>query len=139
MSGFGVFLGAMDHWLSIEIFDGEFPASSWRRAHGDNLTEAAITNGALRWQWHNHRWGVVLELEFRDEQQRDRFRDLPAVTAALDAVPDPVRGLLVYPGRGGGSGARVPRRPRPLPMAGAGVRPAPVEEQFIRLTTNELV
>jgi hypothetical protein len=38
----------MDHWLSIEIFDGEFPASSWRRAYGDNLTEAAITNGALR-------------------------------------------------------------------------------------------
>jgi hypothetical protein len=91
----------MDHWLSIEIFDGEFPASSWRRAHGDNLTEAAITNGALRWQWHNHRWGVVLELEFRDEQQRDRFRDLPAVTAALDAVPDPVRGLQPAVARGG--------------------------------------
>jgi hypothetical protein len=139
MSGSGVLSGVMDPWLTIEIFDGEFPASSWRRAHGDNLTEAAITNGAWRWQWHEHQWGVVLELEFRDEQQRDRFRDLPAVCAALDAVPDPGRGLLVYPGRGGGSGARVPHRPRPLPMAGAGARPAPVEEQSIRLTTNELV
>lgn len=129
----------MDHWLSIEIFDGEFPASRWRRSQDDNLTEAAITNGALQWQWHEHRWGLVLEVEFSDEQQRDRFRDLPAVRAALDAAPDPVSGVLVYPGRGGGSGARVPRRPRPLPMAGAGARPTPEQERFIRLTTNELL
>ena len=129
----------MDSWLSIEVFDGEFPASAWRRAHGDNLTEAAITNGARRWQWHKHRWGVVLELEFIDEHQRDRFRDLPAVRAALDAAPDPVNGVLGYPGRGGGSGTRVPRRPRPLPMSGAGARPMPEQEQFIRLTANELV
>ncbi|MGH3830990.1 MAG: hypothetical protein ACRDRS_11160 [Pseudonocardiaceae bacterium] len=129
----------MDHWLSMEIFDGEFPVSGWRRAHGDNLTETAITNGVLRWEWHEHQWGVVLELEFADEQQRDRFRDLPAVRAALDAVPDPVSGLLVYPGRGGGSGARVPRRPRPLPMSGAGARPQPDEEQHLRLATPEPV
>ena len=32
------------------------------------------------------------------------FRRLPAVQAALDAVPDPIGGLLIYPGRGGGSG-----------------------------------
>jgi hypothetical protein len=129
----------MDHWLSIEIFDGEFPASGWRRANGDYLTEAAITNGALQWRWHQHSWGVVLELEFIDEHQRDRFRELPAVCAALDAVPDPVSGLLVYPGRGGGSGTRVPRRPHPLPMAGAGARPMPEKEQFIRLAAHELV
>ncbi|MGH3856231.1 MAG: hypothetical protein ACRDR6_22635 [Pseudonocardiaceae bacterium] len=129
----------MDHWLSMEIFDGEFPASGWRRAHGDNLTETAITNGALRWEWHEHQWGVVIELEFTDEQQRDRFRDLPAVRAALDAVPDPVSGLLVYPGRGGGSGARVPRRPRPLPMSGAAARPQPDEEQHLQLATPEPV
>ncbi len=129
----------MDHWLSIEIFDGKFPASRWRRAHGDDLTEAAITNGALRWLWHEHRWGVVLELEFIDEHQRDRFRALPAVCAALDAVPDPVSGLLVYPGRGGGSGAGMPRRPRPRPSSGAGARPTPEQEQYIRLATHELV
>ena len=123
----------MDHWLSIEILDGRIPASSWRRAHGDNLTEAALTNGVLRWEWHEHRWGVVIELEFVDDENRDRFRELPAVLAALDAVPDPVNGLLVYPGRGGGSGARVPRRPRPLPMASAAARPVPQEEQYVRL------
>ncbi|MGQ0839663.1 hypothetical protein [Actinokineospora sp.] len=125
----------MDHWLSIEVLDGEFPASAWRRAHGDHLTEAAITNGALRWQWHEHRWGVVIELEFTDDEARDRFCGLPAVTAVLDAVPDSLSGLLVYPGRGGGSGARVPRRPRPLPVSCAGERPAPDEPQFVRLTT----
>lgn len=135
MSDFGVRSYAMDHWLSIEVIDGDVPASSWRRAHGDSLTEAAITNGTLRWEWHEHRWGVTIELEFTHEADRDRFCELPAVCAALDAVPDPISGLLVYPGRGGGSGARVPRRPRPLPMAGAGARPEPAEGQHVRLAT----
>ncbi|MGV9359207.1 hypothetical protein [Amycolatopsis sp. NPDC003731] len=118
----------MDHWLTIEVFDGEHSASLWRLAQGDALTEAALTNGAEQWVWHEHRWGVVLEIEFATEERRDAFRALPVVTAALDAVPDPARGLLVYPGRGGGSGSRVPRRPRPLPMAGAGAVPVPEEQ-----------
>ncbi|MGW5721555.1 hypothetical protein ACWEVP_35645 [Amycolatopsis sp. NPDC003865] len=117
----------MDQWLTIEVFDGESTATLWRLAHGDALTEAALTNGAEQWVWHEHRWGVVLEIEFTSESRRDAFRGLPAVTAALDAVPDPARGLLVYPGRGGGAGSRMPRRPRPLPMAGAGAVPVPVE------------
>jgi hypothetical protein len=123
----------MDYWLSIEVLDGERPASEWRRAHGDDLTEAAVTNGARQWRWHEHSWGVVIELEFTSDEQRDRFRRLPAVRAALDAVPDPANGLLVYPGRGGGSGSRIPRRPRPLPMSGAGALPEPHEDQSIRL------
>ncbi|SEF27460.1 hypothetical protein SAMN05421837_103868 [Amycolatopsis pretoriensis] len=117
----------MDQWLTIEVFDGESTATLWRLAHGDALTEAALTNGAEQWVWHEHRWGVVLEIEFASEERRDAFRGLPVVTAALDAVPDPARGLLVYPGRGGGAGSRMPRRPRPLPMAGAGAVPVPVE------------
>ncbi len=117
----------MDQWLTIEVFDGESTATLWRLAHGDALTEAALTNGAEQWVWHEHRWGVVLEIEFASEERRDAFRALPVVTAALDAVPDPARGLLVYPGRGGGAGSRMPRRPRPLPMAGAGAVPVPVE------------
>ncbi|WP_033288141.1 hypothetical protein [Amycolatopsis jejuensis] len=123
----------MDSWLSIEVLDGVFAAGAWQRAHGDRLTEAALTNGAEQWAWHVHHWGVTLEIEFSSEDRRDRFRRLPAVIAALDAVPDPERGLLVYPGRGGGSGARVPRRPRPLPMAGAGALPTPHEEVSLRL------
>ncbi len=127
----------MDCWLSIEVFDGEFPANGWRRAHGDDLTEAAVTNGALQWEWHEHHWGVVLEVEFADDERRDRFRHLPAVTATLDAVPDPVNGLLVYSGRGGGSGSRVPRRPRPQPSSGAGALPEPTEERFLQLASCE--
>jgi hypothetical protein len=124
----------MDRWLTIEVFDGDSSASGWRRAHGERLTEAAITNGAERWHWHRHRWGVVLEVEFADEERRDEFRRLPAVQAALDSVPDPVAGLLVYSGRGGGSGSRVPRRPRPRPASDAGAIPEPHEEQWVRLS-----
>jgi hypothetical protein len=109
----------MGSWLTIEVRDGVVPAGGWRRAHGESLIEAAVTNGARHWEWHVARWGVIVELEFRGEEARNAFRALPAVIAALDAVPDPVFGLLVYPGRGGGSGAGMPRRPRPAPVAGA--------------------
>lgn len=115
----------MAHWLTIEVQHGEIPADAWRRAHGERLVEAAVTNGAKRWEWHTPGWGVILELKFRTEEERNAFRDLPAVVAALDAVPDPVFGLLVYPGRGGGSGAGKPRRPRPAPVAGVAEVPEP--------------
>ena len=71
---------------------------------------------------------LILELDFSDEQARNAFRELPAVIAALDAVPDPVFGLFVYSGRGGGSGARSPRRPRPAPVAGAAEADEPRDE-----------
>jgi hypothetical protein len=125
-------------WLSIEVFDGAFPATLWRNAHGEALVEAALTNGAVNWEWHQHRWGVVLEIAFKDEDRRDAFRGLPAVRAALDAVPDPVSGLLVYPGRGGGSGAGVPRRPRPAPIAGAAALPEPPPEPLIELSAVQV-
>ncbi|WP_432847746.1 hypothetical protein ACQPXB_43440 [Amycolatopsis sp. CA-161197] len=127
----------MDSWLSIEVLDGEFPARAWQRAHGDNLTEAAVTHGALQWTWHVHQWGVTLEIEFPDLLERERFRGLAAVTAALDAVPDPDRGLVIYNGRGGGSGSRVPRHPRPKPRADAGAVPTPKEEVRLQLATGE--
>ena len=62
---------------------------------------------------------MILELEFTGEKSRDSFREPPAVVASLGAVPDPVVGLSVYPGRGGSSGANVPRRSRPAPAGGA--------------------
>jgi hypothetical protein len=128
--------GVVAYWLSIEVFDGAFPAVAWRDAHQHSLVESAITNGASYWEWHVHRWGVVLELAFENEEHRDAFRHLPAVLAALDAVPDPVNGLLVYPGRGGGSGASVPRRPRPAPAAGAVALPEPEEELFLHIAPD---
>ena len=123
----------MAEWLTVEVLDGGEPASTWRRAFEDGLVEAAITQGARYWEWHDTRWGVVLEVVFDDDDRLERFRALPAVRAALDAVPDPVAGLLVYRGRGGGAGARVPRRPRPRPVAGAATPLTPEPELLVQL------
>jgi hypothetical protein len=118
------------HWWSIEVFDGAtLPAARWQDAHGNALTEAAITHGAYEWHWHRHSWGVLFEVGFRSDEQWPVFRDLPAVRAALDAVPDPLNGLMVYPGRGGSSGRVQPRRPQPI--AGAGAAELPIEPEII--------
>jgi hypothetical protein len=123
-------------WLTIEVFDGEVPASEWRRGYENDLVEAAITHGACFWDWHDTRWGVVLELVFADDERLERFRGLPAVRAALDAVPDRAAGLLVYRGRGGGSGALVPRSPRIRPVAGAAALPEPPPDEYVRLGSD---
>ncbi len=123
----------MAEWLTVEVLDGAGePASSWRRAHEDGLVEAAVTQGARYREWHDTRWGVVPEVAF-DDDRLERFRALPAVRAALDAVPDPLAGLLIHRGRGGEAGARVPRRPRPRPVAGAAALPPPEPEPVLRL------
>jgi hypothetical protein len=113
------------NWITVEVFDGEIPAAAWARAWHDRLVEAAVTGGAAFWDEHEHRWGVVLEFAFDEEQRRDLFRQAPVLLAALDAVPDPVNGVLVYPHRGGGSGSRQPRRPRPAPVSDAAALPEP--------------
>lgn len=124
----------MAEWLTVEVFDAEgFPASRWQDAHGNDLVEAAITHYAVYWEWHATRWGVVLELAFGDDEKLERYRQLPAVQAALDAVPDRVRGLMVYRGRGGGAGATVPRRPRPRPVAGSAEWPPFEPEIYVGL------
>jgi hypothetical protein len=50
--------------------------------------------------------------------------------SALDAAPDPMSGVLVYPHRGGGSGALEPRRPRPVLGTGAAELPVPDDAPF---------
>jgi hypothetical protein len=117
----------MEFW-TIEVLDGSMmPASRWRDAYGQNLVEAAVTHGAQEWRWVSRAWGEILEVAFRDEADWLRFRATPAVQAALDGVPDPVNGLLIYAGRGGSSAAGVPRHPRPAPMSGAAELPEPEE------------
>ena len=103
----------MAGWWSIEVFHGESSARLWQDIYSNALIESAVTHGATNWEWHEHRWGVVFEVEFAEDSHWEVFRTLPAVQAALDAVPDPVNGLLVYRGRGGGAGATSPRTPRP--------------------------
>jgi hypothetical protein len=67
------------------------------------------------------RWRITPSgvFSFQSEEQWEAFRNLPAVRAALDAVPDPVNGLLIYRGRGGGAGSRMPRKPKRPPASGA--------------------
>src|SRR3954470_21961301 len=128
------------YWWSIEVLDGRGGAArSWQDAHGGALTEAAITNGAYDWAWQKHSWGVLFEIAFASDERWQAYRELPAVRAALDAVPDPVNGLLVYPGRGGparsqatgagGRGGNNKKPPRPRPVAGAAAAPRPVEDE----------
>lgn len=115
----------MPEWFSIEVLHGEFTASSWADSHGDALVWAAQEHGVTDWNWHRHSWGVVLEIELADEFVWERFKESPGVLAALDAVPNPVSGLMLYRGRGGSAGARNPRRPRPLSGSGAVSLPPP--------------
>lgn len=119
------------NWMSIEVFDGRFPASSWADAWGDQLVENALLSGAVDWSWQKSSWGVIFEVAFDDDAAWERYRDSVAVQAALDAVPDPVSGLIVYRGRGGSSGAAKPRKPRPLIGSGAAALPLPLDEEWL--------
>ena len=124
----------MAEWWSIEVFSGDkLPASGWRYAYEDELTEAAITNGALYYEWHDTEYGVIFEVLFPGDREWESFCALPAVRAALDGVPDPVNGLLIYRGRGGAAGGTKPRKPKPAPGAAALELEEPKEERRIKL------
>ena len=118
--------------IEIEVLDGEFPASSWLDAYSERVFATAVSFGASAVDWHRHRWGIVLRLAFRDEDAFDAFRAAPAVVSALDAVPDPVKGLVFHRGWGGTSGSGEPRRPRPRTGAGAASLPIPSEHLTTR-------
>jgi len=135
----GLTLAGMAEWWSIEVFDSQVQAAlSWKDSYRSQLVESAITSGAMDWNWIEHRHGVVFEVCFADEARWEAFRSLPGVQAALDAVPDPVNGVLVYRGRGGGAGARSPRKPRPSAGAGALELPEPVAQRPMDLSVAEL-
>jgi hypothetical protein len=124
-------------WFSIEVFDGATPASLWAESHDDTLMETALTHGATDWTWHRHPWGVVFEVCFPDEALWDEFMDLAVVQAVLDAVPDPLTGLIAYRGRGGSSGASFPRRPKPMVGSGSAALPLPlwISEESVQVTS----
>jgi hypothetical protein len=124
----------MAEWWSIEVLHGPVSAFRWQEQHDSALIEAALTNGAVDGTWHADRWGVAFEVCFASEDQWDAFRALPAVRAALDAVPDPVGGLLIYRGRGGGAGIREPREPKPAPSASAVSLSEPQVTPLLNLT-----
>ncbi|GAA1589484.1 hypothetical protein GCM10009678_84770 [Actinomadura kijaniata] len=128
-------------WWSIEVFDGRFPATSWFLGWREQLVEAALTHGATDWCLTESHWGLVLELSFPGEEHWSRWRALPLVRAALDAVPDPVDGLLVYPGARRVVGRPGAAPPPPGPRRGGphGGRPgggAPVPSRHGRRLTG---
>jgi hypothetical protein len=128
----------MAEWFTIEVFSGDkLPAGAWRYSYEDALTEAAVTSGALYWDWYDSQYGVVFEVCFASDGQWAAFRALPVVRGALDAVPDPVNGLLIYRGRGGAAGSRKPRSPKPAPSAAALELDEPREARRFRLTRAE--
>jgi hypothetical protein len=128
----------MAEWWTVEVFSGDkVPASAWRYSYEDALTEAAVTHGALYWDWYDSQYGVVFEVCFATDAQWAAFRMLATVKGALDAVPDPVNGLLVYRGRGGAAGSRKPRKPKPAPGAAALELEEPRERRRIRLSGAE--
>jgi len=127
----------MAEWWSIEVLHGDSSAFQWQDAYDSELIEAALTNGALDGSWHADRWGVAFEVCFETAAEWEAFRALPIVRAALDAVPDPLNGLLIYRGRGGTSAAGKPRRPRPAPSASAMALPEPEHEPLVDVTTFE--
>jgi hypothetical protein len=112
-------------WYSIEVIDGAVSAAGWAEAWSDALSSAALSSGAIDWSWHQHTWGVVFETEFADEAAWEAFRELATVRAALDAVPDPISGLIVYRGRGGSAGSAEPRKPKPMIGSGSAELPLP--------------
>ena len=120
-------------WWSIEVLHAGVSAFRWQEQHDSALIEAALTNRVRDGAWHADRWGVVFEVLFDTEEQWEAFRSLPVVRAALDAVPDPVNGLLIYRGRGGGAGVREPRRPAPAPGSAAVSLPGPAGEPYLDL------
>jgi hypothetical protein len=128
----------MSQWWSVEVSDGAFSASQWWRAHRKFLLEAAVTNGAADWAWHVRPRGLVIELEFEDETRWEAFRALPAVQAALDAVPDPVGGLAVYRGRGGSAGRGAPTCRPPLAGSSAAALPEPLPERPLEVVGGPL-
>lgn len=120
----------MSSWYSMEVIDGSSSASLWAEAHGDAIIETAFSFGATDWSWHRHAWGVVLELEFADDEVWEAFLNTTQVRAALDAVPDPLTGLILYRGRGGSGFSAEPRRPKPLRGCGSAALPLPWEMTF---------
>lgn len=128
--------GTRAEWWSIEVFHGErFPASRWKDVYEDLLAEAAVTGGALYWDWREFGYGVLFEVCFATDEEWEAFRNLPVVRGALDAVPDP-DGLLIYRGRGGAAGGRSPRKPKPAPGAASLELEEPRERRRVRLRSR---
>lgn len=117
----------MAWWMSVEIFDGAFPARVWADAHQDSLAETALTNGALDWEIKRTGDSVVFEVAFATEAQWLAFRQLEPVQNALRTAPDPLAGVIIYRGRSTDLGTLAPRKPKPRIGTGSGALTLPID------------
>lgn len=75
----------VEYW-TIEVLDGELSALHWRDAYGALSWKRPNTNLVVDSRWTVHPSGVALERGFAEDDHWVRFRALPVVRAALDAV-----------------------------------------------------
>ncbi|WP_432888288.1 hypothetical protein ACQPYH_07195 [Kribbella sp. CA-245084] len=125
----------MADWWSAEVLDGaDSSASKWWHIYGEVLTAAAIGHGIEEWNLIDLEHLVVFEVGFRAATDWSAFRRLGGVESALDAVPDPVNGLIVYRGRGGTSGSSQMRRSGPHGGGDSMALPLPPDDVRLDLT-----
>jgi hypothetical protein len=113
--------------MTIEVFDGQTPASLWANAHLNTILEIAAGFGAKDWRSIERSWGVIIEVAFENEEAWEAFRRAPTVVAAFDAAPR----VLTRRGWGGSSGTRKPLKPKPYAGAGAAEIPIPEEASAV--------
>ena len=104
--------GTMAEWWSIEVFSGDkLPASGWRYAYEDELTEAAITHGALYYEWHDSQYGVIFEVLFPGDGNGRRSARCPR--CAPPSTPYPTRSTACSSTAAGAARPAAPSRASP--------------------------
>ena len=91
----------MAEWWSIEVFHADLSARRWKDSYEGALIEAALgERGPGLGRGHEHRTGVVLEVQFRDG-------------LAVGGVPRAARPCAAALDAGAGPGERAHHLPRP--------------------------
>lgn len=117
----------MHRWTSIEVFNGPFAARQWADTYVDSLVEAAVTAGALDWDMKRTAWGVVFEVEFKNDAEWEKYKNSEAVITALRNTPTPVTGVLIYKGRSLDGGSTSNRKPKPRIGSGSNALTMPIK------------
>src|SRR5487761_1774658 len=99
----------MAEWWSIEVFHADLSARRWKDSYERALVEAAVTNGAIDWAWHEHRTGL---------SWRWRSRTTPSGRRSGACPPSEAVAGRGCPGPGGAGRGAVAGRDRGV--AGSG-------------------
>jgi uncharacterized protein YdeI (YjbR/CyaY-like superfamily) len=117
--------GSFDEQYWLQRFTRRTPQSRWSQSNRAKAT-ALIEQGAMQPAGQREVEQAQADGRWDAAYAGQAAAEVPAdLRAALDAVPDPVSGVLVYPHRGGGDGCRQPARPRPRVAGDAAAQPLP--------------